>query len=267
VLALPAGASAATPDTIGIIATTPAMCPAGLTDRVPLGEVGQYTVHNYGGALNSWRMTSWSYNAPPSASPVTMKVFRMLGPSFYEVEAHDGPRPVAGGLLNVFPVDITVSAGDLLGLNTQGTNACTSVGSPGPHLTSSGSLNDKSSTFFTTTATGALNVTATLVPTNTFTIRRAKPKPKKGTAILPVDVPNGGDLVASGKGVRSARAAVISKTTTALPGLVNLLIKAKGKQRRKLDATGKVTLRPRITYTPFRGDPNVLSTKLTLLKR
>jgi hypothetical protein len=93
---------------------------------------------------------------------------------------------------------------------------------------------------------------------------KTKRNAKKGTAVLTIDVPNPGELRASGNGVKSSGArAMISKTVTA-PGPAKLLIKAKGTKRKTLNETGKVTLRLKITYTPTGGDPSTQLTKVTL---
>jgi hypothetical protein len=74
-----------------------------------------------------------------------------------------------------------------------------------------------------------------------------------------------GELTGSGKDVKVAGAAVISKAVTA-PGDVKLTIRAKGKKLRKLNDTGKVNVTPKITYTPTGGDPSAQSKKLKLKK-
>jgi hypothetical protein len=84
------------------------------------------------------------------------------------------------------------------------------------------------------------------------------------TATFTATVPNPGDLTASGNGVKAA-AAVTSKAVGAGPA--QLLIKAKGKKKRKLNETGKVKLNVAITYTPTGGDPSTQSTKVKLKKR
>jgi hypothetical protein len=79
-------------------------------------------------------------------------------------------------------------------------------------------------------------------------------------------LPNPGELTGSGKGVKVAGAAVISKTVTA-PGEVKLTIRAKGKQKRKLNETGNVKVKPKITYAPTGGDPSTQSVKVKLKKK
>jgi hypothetical protein len=63
-----------------------------------------------------------------------------------------------------------------------------------------------------------------------------------------------------------ACAATTSKAVAA-PGAVSLTIKATGKKKQALDATGAVTLRPKITYMPTGGSPSSQSVKLKLIKR
>jgi hypothetical protein len=101
--------------------------------------------------------------------------------------------------------------------------------------------------------------------TSTFTVDAITRNKKKGTATLTVTVAHAGELTGAGKGVNVANAAVISKTVSA-PGSVQLLIKAKGKKKKKLNSTGKVRVKPKITYTPTGGEPGTRSVKVKLKK-
>jgi hypothetical protein len=107
----------------------------------------------------------------------------------------------------------------------------------------------------------ALN--ADIDPTSTFTLHVITHNKRKGTATITADVPNPGELTGSGKGVN---AAVISKVVRA-PGKVRLLIKARGKKRRKLNSTGKAKVRPEITYSPTGGNASTRSVKVKLVQR
>jgi hypothetical protein len=101
-------------------------------------------------------------------------------------------------------------------------------------------------------------------PSNAFTLGGIQRNKKKGTASLTVSVPYAGDLALSGKGVKAAGATQAVAVTA--PGNVKLLIKAKGKKRKTLNETGKVRVRPNITYTPTGGDPSSQSKSLKLKK-
>jgi hypothetical protein len=212
-------------------------------------------------------ITSWSHNAATTGGQtLTMKVFRKVtDPTFYQVVGHDGPRPLAGGLLNTFPASIPAKPGDILGLNTgpPADTACAfSVPGESYLLRGPGNLADGQSAAFGSEADFRLNVSAEFLPSNSFTLGKAKRNKKKGTATLTVHVPNPGELALSGKGVK----AVAAKSAPAA-GKVELLIRAKGKKKRKLNETGKVKVNPKVTYTPTGGDPSTQSRRLKLKKR
>jgi hypothetical protein len=104
-------------------------------------------------------------------------------------------------------------------------------------------------------------------PNNVFTIAGIKRNKKKGTATITVTLPNSGELVGSGKGVKASSAgqAVISKAVGV--GTAQLVVKAKGKKRRKLNEKGKVKLNVALSYTPTGGSPQSQSLKVKLKKK
>ena len=102
---------------------------------------------------------------------------------------------------------------------------------------------------------------AVIEPTNTFAFGTVARNKTKGTATVSVNVPNAGELVVGGKGVKRA-----SKSVTA-PGAVKLKIGAKGKKLTTLKQTGKVKVAAKVTFTPTDGDPKARSKTLTLKKR
>jgi hypothetical protein len=110
----------------------------------------------------------------------------------------------------------------------------------------------------------ALN--AEIDPTSAFTLEAITHNKKTGTATIAAKVPNPGELTGSGRGVKVASAAVIGKEVRA-PGKVKLLVKAKGKKKRKLNSTGKAKVWPEITYTPTGGSASTQSMKVRLIKR
>jgi hypothetical protein len=109
----------------------------------------------------------------------------------------------------------------------------------------------------------ALN--ADIDPTSSFSVEAITRNKRKGTATLTVTVPNPGELTGAGKGVKVASAAIAGKEVRK-PGSVKLLIKAKGRKKRKLNSTGKVKVKPTIIYTPMGGDPATTSVKVKLKK-
>jgi hypothetical protein len=102
---------------------------------------------------------------------------------------------------------------------------------------------------------------------NAFTIDSITRNKKKGNATITGSEQFPGELAGSGKGVKAASAsgAVISRSVVA--GQAQLVIKAKGKKRRKLNQTGKVKLNVKVTYTAAGGSPETQSVKVKLKKK
>lgn len=214
-------------------------------------------------------ITSWSHNARAGEGQTfTMKVFRKIAePGTYEVVGHDGPRPLAASALNTFQASIPVKPGDVLGFNN-GSPVATSCGFPvmgESYLFRNGNLADGESGDFTSFAGFRLNISAEFEYSNAFTLGATTRNKKKGTATLNLTLPNPGELTASGNGVKASSAgATISKSVT--EGAAQLLIKATGKKKKKLNQNGKVKLNVAVTYTPTGGDPSTQSIKVKLKK-
>jgi hypothetical protein len=160
-------------------------------------------------------ITFWSHNAAPGPNQtLTLKLFRKIAdPATYVAVAHDGPRPLTGGAVNTFQVNIPVQAGDVLGVNTK---SPTSSGafflepgqtflyrdqSPGLADGASGAFKIGGADYGNLDA--RINATAVVQPSNAFTVGVATRNRKKGTATLAVQVPNSGEISGSGKGVKA----------------------------------------------------------------
>jgi hypothetical protein len=217
-------------------------------------------------------ITSWSTNAAAgSGRMLAIKIFRKTGdPNVYTVIGHDGPYPLAGGLVNTFPASIPVKAGDLLGVNATnaGTiNTACFFSVPGePTLYFFGNLNDGQSAAFVNDPGTRPNVTAVFAPSNTVTVGTTTRNKKKGTATLHLTLPNPGELTASGNGVKASSAGAVSSKAVGT-GPAQLLIKAKGKKGNTLNETGKVKLTVGVRYTPTNGSAATQSVKVKLIKR
>ena len=250
------GQLAASPQTecIGVFDTTQPTVTSGNTYVVP----GAGTI------------TSWSHNAVAGPDQtLTMKIFRKVAdPARYQVDGHDGPRPLAGGQLNPFPASVPVKTGDVLGVsgNSSVDTACTFAAPGDSVLTINANLADGESADFSSASNHRVNVSAVFVPSNSFTPGAITRNKKKGIATLTVNVPNPGELTGSGNGVKASSAgAVISKSVGA--GQAQLLIKAQGKKKKQLNQKGKVKLSVAVTYTPTSGDPSTQSVKVKLKKK
>ena len=102
-------------------------------------------------------------------------------------------------------------------------------------------------------------------PSNVFTIGKPKLNLRRGTAQLPVTVPAPGELALSGNGVAAAKAVRVNAVR--VQTAVRLLIRARGAKLRKLIRTGRVVVRPKVSYTPDGGDRGTRSTGITLIRR
>jgi hypothetical protein len=93
---------------------------------------------------------------------------------------------------------------------------------------------------------------------NVFSIGNVTKNKRKGTATIPVTVPGPGSLALSGNGIKAGGATATAGST------VKLVVRAKGKKKRKLSDTGKVVVNPTITYSPTGGTPNSQTLKVKL---
>jgi hypothetical protein len=217
----------------------------------------------------SWTVTSWStYASTDPGQTFTMKLFRQVAGPTYQAVAHDVPHDLTPGVLNTFATDVLAKPGDILGLNSgtnPGDDACNFSVTGETALIRSGDLADgQSGDFGTTTPFFRVNAAAVITPTSTFSFGKVIRNLKNGSAALPVNVPNPGELALLGKGVKSGSLGHVVATG---PGAVTLRIKAKGKKRRRLGERGKVKVRPQVTFTPSGGDPRTQSLKVKLRKR
>lgn len=249
-------------------ADDPVVCSAD-DEALPSVSTGtQYDVPSTGGIVN-WTLTSWSHQARAVPDQqIKVKVWRQVSGLTYTVVGQDGPRDLVSGVLNTFTASIPVKSGDILGITPLTDNTNCAFGPFGEtYYLGDGDAATGAQTTFTASTGRRLNISATLQPTNAFTVGDTRRNKKKGTATVSVTVPNPGDLTGSGNGAKVAgtAGAVISKSVGA--GQAQLLIKAKGKKKRKLNDKGKVKVSVAITYTPTGGDPATQSIKVKLKKK
>jgi hypothetical protein len=113
-LSLCAGAAADV--TVGQVAppNPESYCNLGPTDTIQLAvaEGNSYVVPQAG------VLTSWSTSAGPGAEQsLSLKVYRPVSGTTYSTVGQDGPRALVPSVLNTFPIDIPVQAGDVIGMN------------------------------------------------------------------------------------------------------------------------------------------------------
>jgi hypothetical protein len=243
------------------------------TDRVqPSVTSGSSYVVPATGGITAWTLTSWSHNAAADVGQeLTMKVFRKVAdPMTYTVVGHDGPRPLTPSTVNTFQTSLPVKAGDVLGNNSKSpADNASYFPAPGESfiVIQPGLADGQTGTFALSADPLRLNISAVLEPTNSFALGQITRNRAKGTATLEATVPNPGDLTVGGKGVKSAGGGTAVTSKAVSGGPVQLTIRAKGKNKRKLNDTGKVKVKPTITYTPTGGAPSTQSRKVKLRKQ
>ena len=89
---------------------------------------------------------------------------------------------------------------------------------------------------------------AAVEPDSVLTTQPIARKKKKGLATLSLSVPNGGTLVLGGILVKVGGPSTIADKST-----IQLTVKAKGKKAKQLKKTGKVGVKPLLTFTPTFG--------------
>src|SRR5262249_28681613 len=192
------------------------------------------------------------------------KMFRKVGdPDDYGVVGHEGPHLLQAGINN-FSAHLQLRSGDVLGLHS-GVGDC-AFDAPGNTILflRDTDLADGAHAPFQSDIDFRVNATAEVVPTSDFTLGKVKAKPN-GTATVRATVPNPGNLRVSGNGVKGSVSAASAKSVDA--GTVKLVIRAKGKQKRRLVGNGRVTVKPKITYTPSGGTATVEKKKVKLRRK
>jgi hypothetical protein len=216
-------------------------------------------------ARQAGTITSWSTKSSSAGATYVFKVFRRTSdPDVFQVTAHGTPRELTSGI-NTVPVNIAVRAGDMIGLNQNGTlvpNSCT-FSQPGDGvLRAAGNLSDGATGTFAPVNDVRLNLSAVLVPSNDFSIAAISRDRKQGTATITVNVSNPGAIVLSGKGLKKR-----PSKTVAVAGTVQFKIAAAGARKRKLEKKGKLTLTPSMTFSPANGDPATMPFIVKLLQK
>jgi hypothetical protein len=212
----------------------------------------------------------WRIRVGDSTRVTNLRIIRPLSSGLYTGAGTSPSVTPPTGTMTSYSVQLPIRIGDYIGLD------CCDPGIFEPDaeffVTGNAAVRDEWQPRLGDGAAGrpALRTTgyeialnAEVNPTSTFSFDAITRNRNKGTATIVAKVPNPGELTGSGKGIH---AAVIS-TKIRAPGRVRILIKARGKKSRKLNSTGKVRVRPEITYTPTGGSASSQSVRVKLVKR
>ena len=102
---------------------------------------------------------------------------------------------------------------------------------------------------------------APVVPSNKIKLLGKKLNPKKGTALLRVQVPGAGKLILSGKKVKPVKHVAKRK------GTVKLTVAAKPKFAKSLATAGRLKVALKLAFTPTGGKQRVVNKQLTLVEK
>jgi hypothetical protein len=225
--------------------------------------------HQSGGGLTSpvnGTVTSWVARAN-TGNGISLQVLRQVSGTTYSGVATSAPQSWPAEVSPAFPTSLPIQRGDTIGLLNPNQNLVFAE-TPGAtsaawYLAPGGPLADG-----TTRAADAIGSTrevlvrAIVEPTNTVTPGALTVRKKKGTAIQTISIPNPGQLSYFGTGVN-----VTGPASVGAPGDIQVMVRATGKKRKKLNRKGKVSVSFGTTFTPNFGAAGITPTKLTLRKK
>jgi hypothetical protein len=207
-------------------------------------------------------ITSWTTNSSASGAGAiyVLKVFRRTSdPEQFQVTAHSAPHTLSAGM-NTVPTSLPVKSGDMLGYHESGPpNSCAFAQPFDNVLNRPGNLADGASGTFAPQNDVRLNLSAVLVPDNTFTLGGITRNRNRGTATITATTTNPGLVAIAGKGLKKR-----PSKTLAVAGPVTFPVAAVGKRKRRLERKGTIVLPVRITFFPTGGDPSTQAINLKL---
>jgi hypothetical protein len=200
-----------------------------------------------GNDVNDGPFTTIATNAQTPANPRGDAVANDYELGWTASSAFDFP---GGGLLirfsnpaSAFASDITCDATLVNGASTD----------PSGFFVERAFLDDDGASPWDTTdnsSIGQFRVTLNQPP-NSFTLGSVVRNKRRGTALLPVQVPGPGTLTLSGRGVKAKTASGSgAQTSVDAAGTVTLAVKPKGKVKRKLLDRHKARVRLNVTFAP-----------------
>jgi hypothetical protein len=122
-----------------------------------------------------------------------------------------------------------------------------------------GDLADGASGTFAPRNDVRLNLSAVLVPDNTFTLGPITRDRRRGMATIAVTTSNPGLVAIGGKGMKKR-----APKSPAVAGPVTFSVVAVGNARRRLARKGRVVLPIRVSFFPTGGDPATQTINLKL---
>ncbi|HKH22435.1 MAG TPA: hypothetical protein VKA88_02350 [Solirubrobacterales bacterium] len=235
-------------------------CPGSATgaDYLQTGVTGG----NLYSARQAGTITFWSTRSSGPGATYVFKVFRRTSdPDFFQVVGRSTQHLLTAGI-NTFPTSLQVLSGDLIGLHEQGpANSCTFPMPGDAVFSAAGDTQTGQMSQFSPVTNVRLNLSAVLVPSNSFTIIGIVRHRRAGTATVTVELSNPGIVQLGGKGLQRRHA------TTAVATRVNLKVVTIGKRARILSRRGSLKVAAAVTFYPSGGDPSTQTVTIKLRKK
>jgi len=208
-------------------------------------------------------VTSWDYRSAGPGNPISLRVLHPNGGLSFTATGTTPPVPVLGGIRGEFAADLPIQIGDSVGVNAAGAQIFAGGVAGASQISwTLPPLGEGEARIGTTSAGVETLIRVIVQPANTVRFASIVRNRKKGTARVLVTVPNAGTLTYSGPGVTAT-----GPPSLDAPGEVRLLVKARGKKRRRLKAKGVAHVIPEVTFQPVLGDVRKTPIKVKLARK
>lgn len=208
-------------------------------------------------------VTGWRFKTVTAGGSVYLRVLRPAGGmSFTGVGTSAMATPISSSLpQGPFATSLPIRIGDHVGLDASAGQTVI-ADTPATQLYWNAPPLADGQTRAGTSGNREPMVQAIVDPTNAVTFGAITRNKKKGTATVPMSVPNAGTLSYGGFCVQ-----VLGPASAAAPGDFQLTVKACGKQRKSLRKKGKVGVAFNVGFTPVGGRFGATNEVLTLRKK
>jgi hypothetical protein len=222
-----------------------------------LPEPGANLTSPVSGTVVDWRIID------AAGGPFKLRVLHPAAGGAFTGAGTSSPGTPMGLGVQLFSTNLPIQAGDLIALDDTSTSDTIGIANTGavaegwrPQLADGATRAPVLSA-----SSVEIGFNADVRPvSNLFSFGSVKRNKSKGTATLTATVPDPGPLVLFGKGLKKFT------TSPSAPGDVKLLVKPKGKVKKKLNEDGKAKVKAKITFSPSGIGPGTQTKKLTLRK-
>lgn len=208
-------------------------------------------------------VTSWRFKSVTAGGSIALRILHSAGGSSFTGAGTSAPVTPNGTVpaQGPFPTSLPIRAGDFVGLNATALQTPL-IDTPATELYWNAPTLADGQTAQGAAGTREVAVQAIVDPTNTVTFGAITRHRKKGTATVTMAVPNPGTLSYGGSCVKLA-----GPSSVAAPGDFQLIVKACGKQKKRLRKKGKVRVAFNVGFTPVNGRFGATNELVTLRKK